>query len=200
MQQLLTGRTRLPGFHKEWEVASLSAVCGMKSGKGITSTYIDDSSTYPCYGGNGLRGYTSRFTHDGAFALIGRQGALCGSVVGVEGKFFASEHAVVVTPNSKSDIRWLMYVLGAMNLNQYSESSAQPGLSVSKILRLDVALPPSKAEQNAIAAVLSDMDTELSALEARREKTRSLKQGMIQELLTGKTRLTSPDEEKVAEC
>jgi len=146
MQQLLTGKTRLPGFKGQWEVASLSTLCGMKSGEGITSADIDYFSTYPCYGGNGLRGYTSRFTHDGGFALIGRQGALCGNVVGVEGKFFASEHAVVVTPNSKTDIRWLTYVLATMNLNQYSESSAQPGLSVSKILILDVNFPPGRLQ------------------------------------------------------
>ncbi len=108
-----------------------------------------------------------------------------------EGKFFASEHAVVVTPNSKTDIRWLTYVLATMNLNQYSESSAQPGLSVSKILILDVNFPPDKAEQITIAAVLSDMDTELSAPDAHRDKTRALKQGMMQGLLTGRTRLVS---------
>ncbi len=189
MQQLLTGQTRLPGFDGEWEAKRLGEICDMKSGEGITSASIHDFSAYPCYGGNGLRGYTSRFTHNGSFALIGRQGALCGNVVGVEGRFFASEHAVVVTPFSRTDIRWLTYVLATMNLNQYSESSAQPGLSVSKVLMLDVSVPPSKAEQTAIAAVLSDMDSELSALEARRDKTRALKQAMMQELLTGRTRL-----------
>lgn len=189
MQQLLTGQTRLPGFSGAWEVAPLSTLCGMKSGEGITSAAIDDFSPYPCYGGNGLRGYASRFTHEGGFALIGRQGALCGNVVGVEGKFFASEHAVVVTPNSQTDIRWLTYVLATMNLNQYSESSAQPGLSVSKILMLDLDVPPSKEEQTAIATILSDMDTELAALQERRRKTQALKQAMMQELLTGRIRL-----------
>jgi type I restriction enzyme S subunit len=76
-----------------------------------------------------------------------------------------------------------------MNLNHYSESSAQPGLSAAKLLLLDVRTPPSAAEQVAIAAVLSDMDAELSALETRRDKTRALKRGMMQELLTGRTRL-----------
>jgi type I restriction enzyme S subunit len=55
MQQLLTGKTRLPGFHGEWEVRSLAAICSMKSGEGITSANIDQFSKYPCYGGNGLR-------------------------------------------------------------------------------------------------------------------------------------------------
>lgn len=193
MQQLLTGQTRLPGFHGKWEVKALAAVCSMKSGEGITSANIDEHSQYPCYGGNGLRGFTSRFTHDGRYALIGRQGALCGNVYGVEGQFFASEHAVVVTVYERTDIRWLTYVLGRMNLNQYSESSAQPGLSVSKILNLTISAPPTEDEQIAIAAVLSDMDAELSALETRRDKTRALKQAMMQELLTGRTRLVTHD-------
>ncbi len=189
MQQLLTGKTRLPGFHGEWEVRSLAAICSMKSGEGITSANIDQFSKYPCYGGNGLRGFASKFTHVGKYALIGRQGALCGNVFGVEGQFFASEHAIVVTASADTDIRWLTYVLGRMNLNQYSESSAQPGLSVSKILKLDLATPPTKAEQTAIAEVLTDMDAELAVWEQRREKIRALKQGMMQELLTGRTRL-----------
>lgn len=189
MQQLLTGQTRLPGFHGEWEVKALAAVCSMKSGEGITSANIDQHSQYPCYGGNGLRGFTSRFTHSGRYGLIGRQGALCGNVFGVEGQFFASEHAVVVTAYERTDIRWLTRVLGRMNLNQYSESSAQPGLSVSKILNLTISAPPTEGEQAALASVLSDMDAELAALEARRHKTRDLKQAMMQELLTGKTRL-----------
>lgn len=189
MQQLLIGQTRLPGFHGEWEVKSLSKICSMKSGEGITSANIDQFSKYPCYGGNGLRGYATRFTHDGSYALIGRQGALCGNVYGVEGRFFASEHAIVVAACEDTDIRWLTAVLARMNLNQYSESSAQPGLSVSKILKLKIAAPPTKTEQTAIAEVLRDMDAELVALERRREKTRALKQGMMQELLTGRTRL-----------
>ena len=189
MQQLLTGQTRLPGFHGEWTVKSLSTICSMKSGEGITSPNINQFAQYPCYGGNGLRGYATRFTHDGKFALIGRQGALCGNVFDVEGKFFASEHAIVVTASADSSIRWLTSVLGRMNLNQYSESSAQPGLSVSKILILEIDVPPTKAEQTAIAEVLTDIDAELAALEQRREKTRALKRAMMQELLTGRTRL-----------
>jgi type I restriction enzyme S subunit len=189
MQRLLTGHTRLPCFHGQWESKRLAALCSMKSGEGITSESIDQFSKYPCYGGNGLRGFASRATHNGRYALIGRQGALCGNVLGVEGQFFASEHAIVVTASATTDVQWLTYVLRRMNLNQYSESSAQPGLSVSKILNLEVAAPPTKDEQTAIATVLSDMDAELAALESRRAKTHALKLAMMQELLTGRTRL-----------
>jgi type I restriction enzyme S subunit len=203
MQELLTGKKRLPCFEvksaykqtevgvipEDWEVGRLAAICSMKSGESITSANIDQFSKYPCYGGNGRRGFTTRFTHDGRYSLIGRQGALCGNVLGIEGKSFASEHAIVVTASAQTDSGWLTFVLHEMRLNQYSESSAQPGLSVSKLLTLDVAHPATKAEQTAIATILSDMDAEIAALEGKLVKARQLKQGMMQELLTGKTRL-----------
>ncbi|OIP15597.1 MAG: hypothetical protein AUK50_10360 [Comamonadaceae bacterium CG2_30_57_122] len=188
MQQLLTGQTRLPGFSSAWEMKQFSEICHMKSGEGITSADIDDHSKFPCYGGNGLRGYTARYTHAGSYALIGRQGALCGNVQSVNGEFFASEHAIVVTPLNETDIHWLAAILKRMNLNQYSESSAQPGLSVSRLLAFSLDVPPFE-EQTAIATILSDMDAELAALQTRRDKTHALKQGMMQALLTGRIRL-----------
>jgi type I restriction enzyme S subunit len=189
MQELLTGKRRLPGFGGEWEVKRLGELCSLKSGESITSEHIDGTSEFPCYGGNGLRGYTSTATHEGDYALVGRQGALCGNVITASGKFFASEHALVVTPAKTTDIFWLACVLSDANLNQYSESSAQPGLSAAKLLLLDFHAPPTKEEQSAIAEVLSDMDAEITGLETQRAKTAQLKQGMMQELLTGRIRL-----------
>jgi type I restriction enzyme S subunit len=182
-------QTEVGVIPEEWEVKSLSAVSSMKSGEGITASRIDQHSQYPCYGGNGLRGFTSRYTHDGAFALIGRQGALCGNVVGVSGKLFASEHAVVVTPRQGTNIQFLTYVLGEMHLNRLSEASAQPGLSVSKILQLIIGTPPTEAEQHAIAKALSDVDGLLDGLDRLIAKKRDLKQAAMQQLLTGQTRL-----------
>ena len=171
-----------------WSLLRLSDISNMKSGMTITSRDISESGIYPCYGGNGLRGYTSVYTHEGDYALVGRQGALCGNVQYVSGRFFASEHAVVVTPQKSTDINWLYHVLKSMNLNQYSESSAQPGLSVLKLLNLTVIVP-KKSEQTAIASVLSDTDALIENLEKLIAKKRNIKQGVMQELLTGKKRL-----------
>ena len=181
--------TELGVIPEDWKTTPLGKICSMKSGASITSANIDNTSRFPCHGGNGLRGFTNRFTHSGRFALIGRQGALCGNVVSVSGQFFASEHAVVVTAFQQTDIGWLTYVLGGMRLNQYSESSAQPGLSVAKLLLLDVACPPTRAEQRAIAAVLTDVDALLGSLEAQIAKKQATKQATMQQLLTGRTRL-----------
>ena len=182
-------QTQIGVIPQEWDVVALDAACRMKSGEGITAASIDHVSQYPCYGGNGLRGYTSRFTHDGSFALIGRQGALCGNVVGVKGKFFASEHALVVTAKEGTNIRFLTYVLGRMRLNRFSESSAQPGLSVSKLLGLPLAIPPAEAEQLAIATALSGVDGLLGGLDRLIAKKRDLQQAAMQQFLTGQSRL-----------
>ncbi len=176
-------QTEVGVIPSDWEVKKLSDISNMKSGDSITSKRIFEIDSYPCYGGNGLRGYTSKYTHDGDYALIGRQGALCGNVQFVMDKFFASEHAVVVTPKTNTDIKWLYYMLIDMNLNQYSESSAQPGLSVSKILNLPIHLPPAKAEQTAIATALNDADALITQLEKLLAKKRNIKQGAMQKLL-----------------
>lgn len=182
-------QTEVGVIPEDWESVELDSLCSMKSGEGITSANIDNFSKYPCYGGNGLRGFVTRFTHKGHYALIGRQGALCGNVLGVKGTFFASEHAIVVSPFPSTDIQWLTYVLGRMRLNQYSESSAQPGLSVGKLLILRIALPKSIQEQCAIAEALSDVDELLRSLDRLIAKKRDLKQAAMQQLLTGQTRL-----------
>lgn len=174
---------------EEWDFKELSHVCSMKSGQSITSSDFKDGAPFPCYGGNGLRGFTSSHTHEGKYALIGRQGALCGNVIGVSGKFFASEHAIVVTPLKDTDISWLTFVLRRMNLNRYSESSAQPGLSVSKLLPLEVVVPTTKVEQEKIAQSLSDVDSLIISLKKLIAKKRDINTGTMQQLLTGKKRL-----------
>ena len=170
-------------------LTKLSDVVSMKSGESITAERITSEGKFPCFGGNGLRGYTTTFTHDGSYTLIGRQGALCGNVTFVSGRFYASEHAIVVTPKKETDIKFMSYVLYDMNLNQYSESSAQPGLSVKKLLELEYPIPKNKEEQAAIAEALSNIDSLISALQKLIEKKKSIKQGALQELLTGKKRL-----------
>lgn len=171
-----------------WEVTLLGHLSRMKSGQGITSASIEENGDYPCYGGNGLRGFTKTYTHEGIFPLIGRQGALCGNVTLARGRFYASEHAVVVTPNQGVDAEWLSRILAFMNLNSISEASAQGGLAVSKILKLEAPFPQNE-EQHAIATALSDMDALIEAKTALLEKKRAIKQGAMQELLTGKRRL-----------
>jgi len=173
----------------DWEVKRLEDACShFKSGFGITSEQIFDKEMYPVYGGNGLRGFTDKFTHDGNYLLIGRQGALCGNIQRVSDKVYISEHAIAVQTNSNNDIDFLAYKLEYKNLNRLSESSAQPGLAVEKLLRLKIELPPLP-EQTAIAQLLSTWDNAITKTQALIAQKEQRKKWLMQNLLTGKMRL-----------
>ena len=137
-------------------MAKLGEVCLLKAGKFVSANDISpeyNKGLYPCFGGNGIRGYVADYTHDGELPLIGRQGALCGNVNLASGKFHATEHAVVVQPKIEMNVHWLYYALNAMNLGQYATGAAQPGLAVSKLETLSIEIP-NISEQNKIAQTL----------------------------------------------
>ena len=118
----------------------------MQAGKNITAKRIHTTQSekykYPCFGGNGLRGYVTNYNTEGTFSLVGRQGALCGNVNIVSGKFYATEHAVVTDGYGLTDTIWVYFFLQALNLNQYATATAQPGLAVSNIIEVFIPLPP----------------------------------------------------------
>ena len=134
-----------------WGWTTLGEIFTLQAGKNITAKDIsakqDKDHCYPCYGGNGLRGYVSNYNKEGHFPLIGRQGALCGNVNEANGKFYATEHAVVVDTYCKTNIPWVINTLLYLNLNQYATSTAQPGLSVSTINDVMIPVPPLEEQQ-----------------------------------------------------
>jgi len=154
---------------EHWDILSIKHAVSMKSGEQITSDDIEDIGDYPVFGGNGLRGYTSGFTHDGWFPLIGRQGALCGNINYAKGKFWASEHAVVVSPKRKYSVFWLGELFRTMDLGQYSITAAQPGLSVELIGNLKIPFPDLH-EQIEIAAFLDRETAKIDALIAEQQR------------------------------
>ena len=129
------------------------------------------------YGGNGLRGYTSSYNHEGSYVLIGRQGALCGNVRSVYGKTYITEHAIAVAGNERSNTNFLHYLFLKMNLGQYSDQSAQPGLAVNKLLKLKVALPII-SEQTKIAKFLSLLDERIATQNKIIDKLQTLIKGI----------------------
>ena len=140
----------------------LSELGELKAGKGIIAAEIhevkDDCYSYPCYGGNGIRGYVKSYSHDGCYPIIGRQGALCGCVAYASGKFYATEHAVVVTPNKNMNVRFLFHLLTHADLNQYKSQGAQPGLAVKTLNELKFPIPPLKTQER-IANLLDKFET-----------------------------------------
>lgn len=146
----------------------LEEVCEMKAGKFKSPSDIlpnNAEGLYPCYGGNGFRGYTKTYTHIGKYPLVGRQGALCGNVHLVDGQFHATEHALVVTALKDINVNWLYYLLKSMNLNKYATGTAQPGLSVKNINPLPVKVPTLKDQEKLIDKI-KKLETEIKAIEA----------------------------------
>lgn len=143
------------------EMVTLGEMLDMRAGTSISSKYIfeqaDSDCIYPCYGANGLRGYVQSMTHEFDASIIGRQGALCGNVTYACGPFFATEHAVVVTPKVELSQRWLYHSLIVANLSQYATKSAQPGLSVRRVAEVKIPVP-RVSEQYRIADLLDRFD------------------------------------------
>ena len=141
-----------------WVWATLGEIFTLQAGKNITAKQIsiiqNTENKYPCFGGNGIRGYVARFNRSGNHPIIGRQGALCGNINLASNEFYATEHAVVVDFYCETNLMWCYYTLEALNLNQYATATAQPGLAVKVINDAVIALPPYK-EQRRISDAIS---------------------------------------------
>ena len=164
---------------ESWEWVRIGELFSLQAGKNIKATYIyheqTESHVYPCYGGNGVRGFVEFFNSEGDFPIIGRQGALCGNINRAKGKFYATEHAVLTTTFANTDVSWACYFLKALNLNQYATATAQPGLAVSKINQVLIPLPPL-AEQHRIVAKIEELQPDIDAYDKAQTKLRTIEQ------------------------
>jgi type I restriction enzyme S subunit len=135
---------------KGWEVKKLGEVCFLKAGKAIKSSDLKEKAKnlYPCYGGNGIRGFIEKISHKEDLPIIGRQGALCGNVNFAKAPFYATEHAVVVSPLIEMNKLWLFWQLKFINLEQYAHGVAQPGIAVNDLMPITFPLPPLPLQQS----------------------------------------------------
>ncbi|MBM5458177.1 restriction endonuclease subunit S [Pseudomonas sp. P66] len=211
MQQLLTGQTRLPGFHGEWEFKALGDLADIRSG-GTPSTAEPkfwDGEVLWCTPTDitALKGRrylfeTSRRITELGLKFSSAEKIPANSVV-MTSRATIGDCAINTVPVSTNqgfknfvpfhyvDVDFLYYLLTTQKQGFISLCGGSTFLEIGKgqLVTYEVRLPLDKGEQTAIAAVLSDMDAELEVLEQRLTKTRTLKQGMMQELLTGRTRL-----------
>jgi type I restriction enzyme S subunit len=206
MQQLLAGQTRLPGFHGEWEVKRLGNLFDIAVGTSKTAFVTEEGDYWICDMGSvsvmGELIVSKRTNYHGDFLEVGDLvmpkddiggGKIIGKVGFVDGNglYVLGDHVYRLRA-LEGDSRFLAYLINSHRTNSELRKkvvgSAQLGLGRRSVEEQEITVPPLP-EQSAIATILSDMDTELSALEARRDKTHALKQAMMQELLTGKTRL-----------
>ena len=139
-----------------WVWCRIGTVFTLQAGKNIQSSNIAeicDKDMYPCFGGNGVRGYVRSYNKVGDYPIIGRQGALCGNINRAIGKFYATEHAVCVDTFCNTNVAWVCLVLEAMNLNQYATATAQPGLAVSNINNVLIPISPLDEQHRIVAKV-----------------------------------------------
>ena len=180
-----------------WEWCRLKHICSMQAGKNISANKIfsdkSDSHPYRCVGGNGLRGYTENFNSHGHYSIIGRQGALCGCVNIEKGKFYATEHAVVVDTYEILSSLFMYYFLTALNLNKYATATAQPGLAVSNVLEVMCPLPPLNEGEHIIEklSVLIPLIENYNVIQEKQDILNDsikeqLKKSILQEAIQGK--------------
>ncbi len=176
---------------EHWEVKKLKYIAKLKSGDTFNS---DDfkSTGYPVFGGNGLRGYTDKFNNSGDYILIGRQGALCGNVNYATGQFFATEHAVVVYPKLKYNLSFVGEAIKSANFGRFSNSAAQPGISVQVVQEVEFAFP-SIDEQNEIGTFINEMekkfDNTVSKYQTQIDRLKEYKNILINQAVTGKIKI-----------
>lgn len=212
MQELLTGRRRLPGFSGEWELKALGDCLSARPTYGINAPAVPFSDSLPTY----IRitdideagwfcpqppvsvnsAFSGKYILGEGDVVFARTGASVGKSYrfrSEDGRLVFAGFLIRVQPDRSILLSEFLaaYALTAMYWNWVrimSMRSGQPGINGNEYAELPLSVP-SLPEQAAIATVLSDMDAEIAALEARRDKTKLLKQGMMQELLTGRIRL-----------
>ena len=175
-----------------WIVKSLKYVAKLQSGTNLKSEDLKENEEYPVYGGNGFRGFYNEYNYDGHYLMIGRQGALCGNINYANGKFWATEHAVVVTIFDNFNTIYLGELLKIMNLNQYSVSAAQPGLSVEVISNLKIPCPPRKEQDE----IVNYFEKEILKIDSLKESTvrsvillKERRSSLITAAINGKTNI-----------
>jgi type I restriction enzyme, S subunit len=213
MQQLLTGKMRLPGFGGEWVEKQIETEIDLLTGYPFPSSKYSDSGIKLLRGSNIKRGVTdwaedliqywseitpdiSQYVLKDGDIVIAMDGSLVGRSFARLSKFDLPALLLQRVARIRSDKiemgylkEWICSKFFVEHCDAVKTVTAIPHISPSDIKNFQIQLPPSKKEQCAIATVLSDMDTAIAALETRRAKTQAIKQGMMQELLTGRTRL-----------
>lgn len=192
MQELLTGKRRLPGFSGEWALKRLGEIANIKTGARNNQEKVEDGA-YPFFVRSSTVERINSFSHDCEAILIPGEGGIGSIFHYVFGKFDVHQRVYAITRFSSETSGKFVYFYMATKFGAHAmENSVKAtvdSLRLPTFLDFEITMPPTFDEQAAIAAVLSDIDTELAALESRLAKARLIKQGMMQELLTGRIRL-----------
>jgi type I restriction enzyme S subunit len=191
MQALITGRVRLPGFEGEWEVRRLGDVSDIRTGDRNNEDKVDNGQ-YPFFVRSQTVERINTYSYDGEAILVPGEGGIGSIFHYIKGKFDFHQRVYKISGFDEDISAKFVYYF--MMLNFHKQATRNSVKATVDSLRLptfkgfEITLP-SLEEQVAIAEVLSDMDTKVEALERQRAKALAIKQGMMQELLSGRIRL-----------
>jgi type I restriction enzyme S subunit len=197
MQQLITGKKRLPGFGGEWEVLALKETTDCLDHLRVPLNDAKRSKMqgdYPYCGANGILDYVNDYIIDNDIILIAEDGGYFDEysyrpiAYRMVGKCWVNNHAHILKAKEGFYQNFIFYSLVHKNILRFLASGTRAKLNKSEMYKIEIDIPEKK-EQQVIAQILSDMDTEIEALEQKRDKYKAIKQGMMQELLTGERRL-----------
>lgn len=188
MQELLTGKKRLPGFNKEWSLES--NIFKFVKGKQVSHQELDGFGKYKMYnGGISFSGLYPDYNYEDKI-IISEGGNSCGFVNYIKTKFWAGGHCYVIISCDLD--KEFLYQLLKFNQNKIMSlrvGSGLPNIQAKNLSKMNFYFPTSKQEQIEIGKILTDMDEEINSLEQDLEKYKQIKQGMMEQLLTGKIRL-----------
>ena len=169
---------------KSLKTKELKDVMILKAGDFTAASDISSipsgDNIYPCYGGNGIRGYVAQFNQEGDYSLIGRQGALSGNVQYAKGKFRNTEHALLVTPICEMNSVWLNQLLIILDLKRYQTGAAQPGLSVKNLQEIPIIIV-SLDEQEKYASFIECVDKSKAVIQKSLNEAQLLFDSLMQE-------------------
>jgi type I restriction enzyme S subunit len=193
MQELLTGKRRLPGFEGEWVVKRLGDVAHIKTGSKNNEDKVEDGD-YPFFVRSDNVERIGSYSYDCEAVLVPGEGRIGDIFHYIQGRFDVHQRVYAITQFAHEVSGKFVHSYMAMNFGawamQNTVKATVDSLRLPTFQTFEMLMPPSKEEQDAIAVVLTEIEAELAALEARKDKAQELKQGIMQQLLTGKIRLT----------
>lgn len=192
MQQLLTGKKRLHGFSGEWKVKKLGNISEIKTGKKNNDDKVEEG-LYPFFVRSQQIERIDSYSFDGEAILIPGEGNIGSIYHYINGKFDYHQRVYKISNFAEQYSGKFIYLSMSQNFNAHatknSVKATVDSLRLPTFQEFEISFPPTKLEQTAIATIISDMDAEIESLEKKRDKYIMLKQGMMQNLLTGKIRL-----------
>lgn len=192
MQQLLTGKKRLNGFNEPWVEKKLGELCSIYKGQQVNGDRLLESGLYAMLnGGIEPSGYIVEFNTEGNSITISEGGNSCGYVSYMKKRFWAGAHCYVLMLKDAIHTKYLYYLLKLYEekIMSLRVGSGLPNIQRKALLDFKLLDTENYEEQTVIASILTSMDNAIAALEAKKAKYEQIKQGMMQQLLTGKIRL-----------